>query len=87
MTFSDQYASMMVPDYDGIPTCKGCGKHPHDLSDYKYEMASNQEEFDALTDHEVDEYARHGEGTYNRETGYFWCNGCYIKAGMPLGVA
>ena len=36
---------------------------------------------------DVDTYVRENEGTYNPDTGYFYCTDCYIKIGMPLGTA
>lgn len=35
----------------------------------------------------VDECVANEEGTYNPETGYFYCTECYIKVGQPLGTA
>ena len=32
-----------------------------------------------------DEYVWREEGTLNRDTGQFACDGCYIKLGMPTG--
>jgi hypothetical protein len=32
-----------------------------------------------------DEYVWQEEGTLNRDTGQFACDGCYIKLGMPSG--
>lgn len=32
-----------------------------------------------------DEYVWREEGTLNRDTGQFACDGCYIKLGMPSG--
>ena len=59
--------------------CKGCGKRPDDLEEY-VEMAEEE----GMT---PQEFVRSEEGTFNRDTGAFWCTACYIRAGMPLGVA
>ncbi|MBT2484828.1 MULTISPECIES: hypothetical protein [unclassified Microbacterium] len=62
------------------PICVGCRKRPHEFSTYRYMVAE-----DGYAD--ADEAVRRNEGTYNRENGHFWCDGCYIRAGQPLGVA
>jgi hypothetical protein len=59
-----------------IPVCIGCGKHPHELSEY-VDAAREDGRGDA------DAYVRREEGTYNRENGHFLCTLCYVKAGMP----
>ena len=58
--------------------CQGCKKRPDEISEY----IDNYENMD-----DPFEYVRQHEGTYNPMNGHFWCTGCYIKAGMPLGVA
>ena len=35
----------------------------------------------------IDECVANEEGTYNPDTGYFYCTECYIKIGQPLGTA
>ena len=34
-----------------------------------------------------EEYVKTEEGTYNPRTGLFYCTECYIRIGMPLGLA
>lgn len=63
-----------------VPRCVGCHKRPHDFSTYRF-MVEEEGYADA------DEAVRRNEGTYNRENGHFWCDGCYIRAGQPLGKA
>ena len=59
--------------------CKICGKQPKEISKYRY--AARQEKITP------DEYVEREEGTYNAETGLFYCTDCYVKIGMPLGTA
>lgn len=61
------------------PMCFECGKAPSELTEY----------VTAAREYEItpDEYVRREEGTYNPQTGFFWCTECYIKIGMPLGKA
>lgn len=61
------------------PMCLECGKAPSGLTEY----------VTAAREYEItpDEYVRREEGTYNPQTGFFWCTECYIKIGMPLGKA
>ena len=35
----------------------------------------------------ADEYVRREEGTYNRATGHFACDECYIALGQPASPA
>lgn len=60
--------------------CKGCKRKPSEIMEYKllYRQCG------CKTPEEV---VMKEEGTYNKETGLFWCTSCYIKAGMPLGKA
>lgn len=60
-------------------TCKECGRHPEEIPEYVFEA-----EREGIT---PEEYVRREEGTYNSETGYFYCTDCYITLGMPLGKA
>ena len=63
-----------------ICKCKGCGKEPKDILEY-VQMVEDGE-------YETPEMAVIcNEGTYNPRNGLFYCTSCYIKAGMPLGVA
>lgn len=58
--------------------CKICGKEPHELQEY-IDLAKVEKTT-------PEEYAK-TDGTYNRETGFFYCTMCYIRIGMPLGTA
>ena len=60
--------------------CAVCGKHPDQISEYVdvYEIEGCSSPEDYVVKH---------EGTYNRETGNFYCTSCYIEIGMPLGTA
>lgn len=60
--------------------CKCCGKKPNEISEY-VEMV---EDGDYKT---AEEAAIDDEGTYNSETGLFYCTSCYIEIGMPNGKA
>lgn len=60
--------------------CKGCGKKPEELMEYIMLV----EESGYAT---AEEAMRKEEGTFNPDTGLFYCTSCYIKAGMPLGKA
>lgn len=66
------------------PICKGCKRHPFHIEEYKDAV---EEEGIPLTPLSVERWVRQNEGTYNRATGRFWCPECYLKAGMPPGVA
>jgi hypothetical protein len=59
--------------------CKECGRAPEEIREYK----------EAAADCEMTptEYVIKEEGTFNRQTGKFWCTKCYIKIGQPLGKA
>jgi hypothetical protein len=59
--------------------CKVCGKRPSEISEY----------IDAgeIEDMTPEDFVIENEGTYNPETGKFYCTGCYIKIGEPLGRA
>lgn len=59
--------------------CKCCGKTPNQLSEY-VDIAKEEN----MT---PDEYVIQEEGTYNNQTGLFYCTSCYVKVGMPLGTA
>lgn len=59
--------------------CKGCGKKPSELEEYISAAQDNN-----MT---PDDYVVQEEGTYNHNTGEFWCTSCYVKAGCPLGKA
>jgi hypothetical protein len=57
------------------PYCAGCGKAPHELSEYLDAVRGT-----GLT---PAGYVRKEEGTYNPENGRFLCTSCYCDAGMP----
>lgn len=57
--------------------CDGCGKHPDDLPEY-LSIDPGLEVYSSPS-----EIVWFEEGTLNRETLRFLCNGCYIRAGMP----
>ena len=59
--------------------CRGCGLTPDELPEY-VELAR-------VDDYASAEEAVRSDGTFNWDTGRFWCTTCYIKAGMPLGTA
>lgn len=68
-----------VTDEDNSMSCRGCGKHPSEI--WEYTPDSTGEDLPAH------EYVQREEGTFNRETGRFWCTACYVAVGMPLGTA
>lgn len=55
--------------------CRGCGKRPSEIDEYK-----DMGEVENMT---PDDYCWEEEGTLNRENGHFLCTSCYIGAGMP----
>ncbi len=55
--------------------CIGCNRIPEEIEEY-IEMAK----FEEIT---PEEYVMLEEVTYNKKTGHFLCNDCYIKAGCP----
>jgi hypothetical protein len=77
------------------PLCRGCKKPPHEISEYVNAVrAEGYCPSQFLADpngkpmrNEAAIFVKREEGTYNPETGWFWCTACYIKAGQPLGVA
>ena len=60
--------------------CVICGKAPSMISEYT--MMAEENGFNSPED-----FVRSEEGTYNPSNDLFCCTGCYIKIGMPLGVA
>lgn len=62
-----------------MPECKGCKRKPDEIDEY---IHAAQDE-----DMTPDEFVRREEGTFNPETGKFWCTTCYVAAGCPLGRA
>ncbi len=59
--------------------CANCHRTPDEIEEYSREATG--EDMDPV------DYVRRNEGTFNRATGGFYCTECYIKIGMPLGVA
>lgn len=59
--------------------CKKCNKSPNEIKSVV--MGATLEMKDP------EEYVKENEGTYNEQTGEFYCDDCYIKVGMPLGKA
>lgn len=59
--------------------CKVCKRHPEEIAEY-VSMAK-------LENTTPEEYVIQEEGTYNHETGEFFCTDCYIKLGCPNGTA
>jgi hypothetical protein len=74
-----------------VPRCKRCLKNPEQIPEYtamvRDEAAMAAEEGKPPPFANAWDYVRREEGTYNPETGKFWCTECYIKVGMPLGTA
>lgn len=64
--------------------CKECGKKPCELEEYT-DMVDDEDGFPGV--HTPEDAVRQEEGTFNVETGLFYCTTCYIKIGMPLGTA
>ena len=56
-------------------TCFRCGRSPSEIAGYR-EFAAD----DGMT---PDDWVWEEEGTLNRVTGHFACDGCYIAVGMP----
>jgi hypothetical protein len=61
--------------------CRGCDRRPHEIPEY---VKLAKERGGGITPAGI---VAIEEGTYNPRTHAFWCTECYIKAGMPLGVA
>lgn len=62
-----------------IIECKVCGKKPSEIKEYI--------EYSEIEGLNPEKYVIKNEGTYNHETGKFYCTSCYIAIGMPLGKA
>lgn len=61
--------------------CKGCDKFPDQLEEY-VEMAAEEP-----SAYRTPTAAAQTDGTYNKQTGKFWCTACYIQQGQPSGRA
>ena len=59
--------------------CKGCGRKPSEILEYQVEA-----EMEGIS---PDRFVRESEGTYNEDTGEFYCTSCYLKIGTPSGKA
>ena len=59
--------------------CAYCMKKPEEITEYITAAKS-----DGVTPRQ---YVILNEGTYNRNTGHFYCTDCYVKLGMPDGKA
>ncbi len=64
------------------PRCRGCGRAPDQIGEYVIRCAEEEGYYKTPAD-----LVRRDEGTYNRVTGRFWCSGCYVDQGTPLGTA
>ncbi len=65
-----------------IPICRGCGLQAGELDEYVVRCEEEGGYYKSPAD-----LVRRDEGTYNRNTGMFWCSRCYIDRGMPSGTA
>ena len=67
-----------------LPTlrCRGCAKQPHEIGVYVGLADDDPDLYENAAD-----YVWQEEGTLNRTTGLFYCDGCYIAAGYPVGKA
>lgn len=63
-----------------VVECISCGKKPEELAEYR-DIARVEGYVTA------EDAVRREEGTYNPRNGHFYCTSCYIKAGMPRGIA
>jgi hypothetical protein len=64
------------------PRCRLCRKAPGEIDEYVFRAKDESNYFK-----DADDVVRQDEGTYNPETGQFYCTDCYVKAGMPRGTA
>ena len=60
--------------------CAVCGKSPSQIMEYASVYRSEGYKT-------PEEYVINNEGTFNKDTGKFYCTSCYIEIGMPLGKA
>lgn len=65
--------------------CVGCGRPPGEIQEYKDMADPDSQGYEGYKD--AEEAVRRNEGTFNGENNHFWCTSCYIRVGMPLGVA
>ena len=59
--------------------CKCCGQRPEEIIEYIVEADE-----EGIT---PEQYVVENEGTFNPKTGRFYCTSCYVKVGLPYGVA
>lgn len=62
-----------------IVHCAVCKKMPHEIDEYVKAVRG--------TTRTPVQYVTSQEGTYNRDSGRFYCTGCYVAIGMPSGKA
>lgn len=60
-----------------VAHCARCRKMPHELAEYRIAVEG--------TNRTPAQYVEREEGTYNKDTGMFWCTPCYIAMGQPPG--
>lgn len=63
-----------------VVRCVCCGKKPEEIAEYR-DIARVEGYASA------EEAVKRQEGTYNPRNGHFYCTSCYIKVGMPSGIA
>jgi len=65
--------------------CASCHRVPSEIPEYVSLAEENGwEKMGGAPDAEM--AVRREEGTYNKDTGRFWCTECYVKLGQPLGT-
>lgn len=65
---------------DKAVRCKVCKRLPKDISEYQERVQTGEFETE-------EQAVVRDEGTYNPITKQFYCTTCYVKVGMPLGLA
>jgi len=58
--------------------CRGCGKQPHEIAEYRYAAIGEN-----VT---PEDYVKQEEGTYDPRTDQFLCTDCDVKAGTPVRI-
>lgn len=58
---------------------KCCGQKPEEIIEYIVEADE-----EGIT---PEQFVVENEGTFNPVTGRFYCTNCYVKVGMPCGIA
>lgn len=77
----DMMKMFPIPPKDEDILCPYCEKKPDDLHEYITGAEEYNNEFEA--DYSALDWMRMFEGTYDKYTGLFACNNCYIKIGQP----